>query len=256
MTVTDCARIVERGDPDRFLATMAAPLPARDVLWPLFAFNVEIARAPWRSDEPLVVEMRLQWWRDLIEEAGTRPPPAHEVAGPLAELVAARALPRDVLDRVIAARLRDTRHAIFEDEDEFRTHLDESAGGLLWATAVGLGADDALEDAVRRAGRAGGLAGWLMAVPYYVEHGKLPLADGRPETVARLARAALDDLAALRRVRFGPALPAMRTLWQARRVLRQVVADPAAVGEGRLGLTEFARRATLFRVAATGRWLA
>lgn len=256
MTITDCARIVERGDPDRFLATMAAPVPARDVLWPLFAFNVEIARAPWRSEEPLVVEMRLQWWRDLIEEAGTVPPPAHEVAGPLAELVAARDLPRDVLDRVITARLRDTRHAIFEDEDEFHAHLDESAGGLLWGAAVGLGADASLEGAVRRAGRAGGLAGWFMAVPYYVEHGKLPLADGRPETVVRLARAALDDLAALRRVRFGAALPAMRSLWQARKVLRQVIRDPAAVGEGRLGLGEFGRRAALFKAAVLGRWLA
>lgn len=256
MTMTDCARIVERGDPDRFLATMAAPVPARDVLWPLYAFNIEIARAPWRSDEPLVVEMRLQWWRDLIEEAGQAPPPAHEVAGPFAELVAARDLPRDALDQIILARLRDTRHAIFEDEAEFRRHLDESAGGLLWAAAAGLGAGAELEEPVRRAGRAGGLASWFAAVPYYVEHGKLPLADGRPETVARLAREALADLSALRRVRFGPALPAMRSLWQARAMLRQAARDPAAVGEGRLGQGEFARRAGLFKVAVLGRWLA
>ena len=42
-----CAALVERGDPGRFRATMAAPLAARRVLFPLYAFNLEVARAPW-----------------------------------------------------------------------------------------------------------------------------------------------------------------------------------------------------------------
>ncbi len=48
MTLSDdvnaCAAIVQRGDPDRFMATMAAPVAARRVLFPLYALNVEIAR--------------------------------------------------------------------------------------------------------------------------------------------------------------------------------------------------------------------
>ena len=254
MTLTDCARIVEEGDPDRFLAVMAAPVPLRPLLWPLFAFNIEVARAPWRSEEPLVVEMRLQWWRDVVAEAGEVAPPAHEVAGPFAELVVARDLPRDTLDLVVAARLRDTRHALFEDEDEFRLHLDETAGGLLWTAAVALGADPALEGPVRLAGRAGGLANWFLAVPDYVERGKLPLADGRPETVARLAREGLADLAKARRARFGPALPVMRTLWRTKAILAQAARDPGAVGDGRLGTSEFARRAGLVWAVARRGW--
>lgn len=254
MDFTECARIVEQGDPDRFLAVMAAPAPLRVRLWPLFAFNLEVARVPWLTKEPLIAEMRLQWWRDVIEGAGQGQPPAHEVAGPLAGLIAAQHLPRDALDRVAAARLRDTRHAIVEDEDEFRLHLDETAGGILWAAAVALGAGPELEDPVRRAGWAGGLASWFLAVPAYVERGKLPLADGRPETVARLAGEGLAELDAVRRVRFGPALPAMRTLWRTRAILTRAARDPGAVGAGALEGSELARRASLVWSVARRGW--
>ena len=66
-----CAALVERADPDRFTATMAAPPVARGPLWVLYAFNVEVARAPWASKEPMIAEMRLQWWRDVVENAAS-----------------------------------------------------------------------------------------------------------------------------------------------------------------------------------------
>jgi len=61
-----CAKLVERGDPLRFRTVMAAPLHARRVLFPLYAFNVEVSRAPWVTQEPMIAEMRLQWWRDAL----------------------------------------------------------------------------------------------------------------------------------------------------------------------------------------------
>ena len=71
MTVAACAELVQRGDPDRFLAVMAAPVGVRAQLLPLYAFNLEVARAPWVTQEPLIAEMRLQWWRDVVENAGS-----------------------------------------------------------------------------------------------------------------------------------------------------------------------------------------
>ena len=66
--VLACAGIVERGDPWRFRTLMAAPLEARAILFPVYAFNVEVSRAPWVTQEPMIAEMRLQWWRDALEE--------------------------------------------------------------------------------------------------------------------------------------------------------------------------------------------
>ncbi|MCR9114839.1 MAG: phytoene synthase, partial [Rhodobacteraceae bacterium] len=43
--LTACAGLVQRGDPDRFAATMAAPVAARAGLFAIYAFNVEVSRA-------------------------------------------------------------------------------------------------------------------------------------------------------------------------------------------------------------------
>ena len=66
--VIACAKLVERGDPLRFRAVMAAPSDLRPALFTLFAFNLEVARAPWVTKEAMIAEMRLQWWHDALGE--------------------------------------------------------------------------------------------------------------------------------------------------------------------------------------------
>lgn len=250
MTLAACAALLERGDPDRFLAIMAAPVPARELLFPLFAMNLEVARAPWITEEPMIAEMRLQWWRDLIVEAEQRKPPrAHEVAAPVWPLLAGSAGP--VLDRMIAARRWDIYREPFEDEEHFATYLDDTAGGLLWTAAEALGGRE--EATIRTIGRAAGLAAWLRAVPELEASGRVPLVDGRPEAVAALASEALASLPGLPR-RFGAATPAVRTAWRARHILREAARDPRKVANGTLGGSEFRRRGGLMLRAAFGWW--
>ncbi|WP_284266838.1 squalene/phytoene synthase family protein, partial [Roseicyclus amphidinii] len=126
MSLQACADLVARGDPDRFRATMAAPVAARRVLFPLYAFNIEVSRAPWVTDEPLIAEMRLQFWRDVVEElAAGKPPRAHEVALPLAD-----AIPADVagaLDPLVTARQWDIYREPFEDRAAFDAYIADTA---------------------------------------------------------------------------------------------------------------------------------
>ncbi|MYF90089.1 MAG: phytoene synthase [Boseongicola sp. SB0676_bin_33] len=68
MSLQAVADIVAKGDPDRFDACMAAPVAARVVLFPIYAFNVEVARATWVMSEPKIGELRLQWLRDALED--------------------------------------------------------------------------------------------------------------------------------------------------------------------------------------------
>jgi phytoene/squalene synthetase len=83
-----CAALVERGDPERFRTVLAAPPERGPGLMALYAFNLEVARAPWVSAEPMIVQIRLRWWLEAVEEivAGA-PPRRHEVVGPLAETI-------------------------------------------------------------------------------------------------------------------------------------------------------------------------
>ena len=160
MTIADCAALVERGDPDRFLAVMAAPPAARARLFPLYAFNLELARAPWVAQEPLVAEMRLQWWRDVVENAAAGAARAHEVAEPLHALIHEAALPREVLDGMVAARRWDCWREPFEDRAALEAYLEDTAAGLMWLAALALGAPAGAEAAVRAYGRASGMAGF------------------------------------------------------------------------------------------------
>lgn len=246
MSIAACAEIVQRGDPERFAAVMAAPVAARTRLFPLYAFNLEVARAPWVSKEPMIAEMRLQWWRDVVAEPQAR---AHEVAGPFHALIREAGLPLAVIDTLIAARLHDAYGAAFADGPAFETYLDDTAGGLMWLAAAACGGRD--EPAARALGWATGLAGYLRAVPELEARGRQPLPDGRPQAIRALAEAGLRRLARVDRGRVPKA--AALAAWQARGLLRQVQADPRVVADGRMGLSEFSRRGRLVWAVFTGR---
>ena len=247
MSLQACADIVRKGDPDRFMAAMAAPVEARRVLFPLYAFNVEVARAPWVVSEPMIGEMRLQWWRDALDEiAGPGQVRQHEVATPLGEVLDAKAA--RALDGLVAARRWDLYRDPFEDEAHFDLYV-RSASALTWAAARLLGAKDGAAAQVKALGQAAALARFLQAVPDLEARGCVPLVDGRPDAVRKLAEralAALPDSSALRAALPGAARGAVLEGWLARPVLTQVFRDPLAVAEGRLGVSEFRKRVSLF----------
>lgn len=256
MSLDACAALVERGDPDRFLATMSAPVAARRQLFPIYAFNVEVTRAPWASREPMICEMRLQYWRDCLEEiAAGRALPAQEVAGPLARVMAERGVDAAPLMALVEARRRDAWCEPFADGAAFDAYIEATAAGLMWVAAQALGTPATAEGAVRAAGWASGLAALLRAVPALEARGRRPLPDAGPEAIARLARSGLERLAAARRAPLpAEALPALRAGWRAAPCLRRALAEPGRVAAGRLEESDFARRAGLLRRTLLGTW--
>lgn len=257
MTPQACAALVEAGDPDRFLATMAAPAGIRDRLWPLYAANLEIARAPWSSPEPMVSEMRLQWWIDTIGDlarGGSRA--GHPVTEALVPVLRERPGVADLLIGIAEARRWDAWREAFADRAAFDAYLDRTAGNLMWAAALCLDAPAVAEAPVRDCGWAAGLAAFLQAVPELESRGRVPLVDGRPGAVADLAAAGLARLAMARSgLHFIPAgaRPVLFTAWQAAALLAQSRRRPERVVRGELGLSPLGRRARLIRAAVTGR---
>ena len=250
--------IVRLGDPQRHAATLAAPEEARAKLWPLYAFNLEIARAPWVTREPIIAEMRLQFWADVMEEiAAGKPPRAHEVAQPLAELWRTEGLPVELGHAMIAARRWDIHREPFADSAALWAHLDASNGHLMWLAAQVLGAGPEAEASVRAMGQASGLANWLLAVPELRARGCPALPDEGDAAIAALARDGLARLAQARAGRHvvpGTASPALLAGWQAGPVLRCAAKSPDLVNSGGLEQSEFARRGQLLLRALWGRW--
>jgi 15-cis-phytoene synthase len=252
--VTACAALVERADPLRFRSAMAAPVAARPKLFALYAFNVEVARAPWVTQEAMIAEMRLQWWRDVCEEiAEARPVRRHEVATPLADAIT----PEDarLLDELVAARRWDIYRDAFEDAEHFDRYIDQTAGHLMLVAARRLGPVD--EAVIRDAAYASGIAAWFRAIPDLVEKGRVPLIDGTPDGLRDLAGRALDRLNRARRARgkvSRAATPALMSLAGAGQVLRAARKEPARVADGTLPDPGQGPSAAFALRALTGRW--
>jgi 15-cis-phytoene synthase len=102
-----CQDLVRDADKDRFLATLFAPAARRPHLYALYAFNIEIARVRERAAEPLAGEVRLQWWRDVIEGARPQEAIAHPVAAALLATMTGFDLSRGALLDLIEARTFD-----------------------------------------------------------------------------------------------------------------------------------------------------
>lgn len=254
MTAEACAALVERGDPWRWRAAMAAPARGRGGLMALYALNLEAARAGFVTSEPMLGAIRLRWWADAVDEifAG-RPPRRHEVVEPLAEAIRSADLPRGPLDALIAAREWDCGREPFADLGALTAYLDATGGGLMWLAAKLLGAGLEAEEPARDLGRAGAAAAFLRAVPKLEALGRHPL----PCPPEALAEAGLGWLGQARRGRGrlpGKVLPALLPAAGAGAVLKRALRRPEMVAAGELETSDLRARGAMLAMALIGRW--
>lgn len=227
---------------------MAAPLAAREVLLPLYAFNIEVSRAPWVTQEPMIAEMRLQWWRDALEEIADARARRHEVVDALGFLDRPAT---EALDQLIAARRWDIYKDAFEDEAAFEAYLTRTSGKLIDTGIRALGGTPS--EATSALGYAAGLARYLVAVPALEARGRVPLLDGRAAAISSLAGGALRAWPRSVDV----AMPARAALFEvagAKAILKRAVADPMAVAEGRLELPQGRETLSLMGASYLGRF--
>ncbi len=82
------AALVQRHDRDRFQTVLFAPAARREALSALYAFNYEIARVRESVTQPILGQIRLEWWRENIAAAfEDRPVRHHIVVEPLTVVI-------------------------------------------------------------------------------------------------------------------------------------------------------------------------
>ena len=223
-----CAALVEKGDPWRFRTVMAAPVAARAKLFPLYAFNVEVSRAPYVTAEPMIAEMRLQWWRDALEEIANGAPRRHEVVTPLAEILTpAQAT---ALDALVAARRWDCYKDPFDDQAALQTYLRDTSGTLMATACDILGGS---RETSETRGFGLGVANWLTAIPALEAAKRIPLVDGTPAAVSAFAKTGLQALQSKTQIP-KEARPALWPAMGAARVLKTAIKDPTQVANDTL----------------------
>lgn len=106
---SDLDDLIRRVDPDRWLSSRFIGDAGRraDVI-AIYAYDHELARAPKVASNPLLGEIRLTWWREMLDETYEgRHVRHHPTARALADVIRRLDLPREPLEAMIDARYRE-----------------------------------------------------------------------------------------------------------------------------------------------------
>ncbi len=190
-----CAHQVRRYDYDRYLCALFAPAERRQALISLYAFNLEVSTIREVVSEPLLGQMRLQWWRDAVETIYHGNAPRHPVAEPLGEAIRRHDLTRGHFDRLLAAREFDLDDGALADMDALLAYVEATSATLVALALEVVGErGEAASVAGHHVGMAWGLTGLLRSVPFHAAARRIYL----PTALCRDAGVDLPDLFELR----------------------------------------------------------
>ena len=186
-----CASLLKESDPLRFRSIMAAPKKLRPYYFVIFAFNVEVSRAPYLTKEPLIAEIRLQWWLDVLDEIiGEKAVRKHAVATPLSKCIGKSQAKK--LKKFVLARNWDIYSDEFDSLTELKKYLYDTTG-ILFQVAAGsnlVTTSKYFHDACM----AVALANYLTAAPELKRAGKLPFAGLSPIEIGEQCKVAMANL--------------------------------------------------------------
>lgn len=161
-------------DRDRFQTALFAPARRGEALFALYAFNYEIARVRESVREPMLGQIRLQWWREAITTAYDGGAPRHhQVVEAITDTIRSQVLSRAHFARLIDARERDlddTPPATLAELEDYAEGT--SARLIMLALEVLEAATPAALQAARHVGIAYALAGLLRALPVHAAAGR------------------------------------------------------------------------------------
>jgi phytoene synthase len=184
-----CLNLLREADRDRYAAVLYLPAGVREAAAALYAFNAEIAAIPDKVSEPMVGEIRLRWWREVIE--GSRESGDNPVAVALRETLRAHDLPAQPLLDLIDARVFDLYNDPMPDRTAFEAYCGETGSVLLQLVAMSAGAQrgSMLADACGHGGVALRMSEILRRLPADRRRGKCPF----PLTMLQVTGLSVND---------------------------------------------------------------
>lgn len=195
-TLEEVRQWARRLSYDRYLASLLAPKAARPLLWALHGFAGEIAHIPERMSEPMLGEIRFQWWRDALDGVVRGERSGNPLADALAPVIVDDGARLAKLKGMVDARAFDLGGAEMADVRALTTYLAKTEGQE-FALAVQLLSGETspeVESACVQAGIAYGLARLLCTLPLCLARGAMPI----PSELLRLNQAgepaALNDI--------------------------------------------------------------
>lgn len=157
---------LKKADPDRYRAALLSNIRERDDLLILYAFHYELSKVPDVTSEPMLGQIRYEWWREAVDEIysekGVR---RHEISTPLSEMLRRTDIPRYWIDRLIDGRARDLDPQPFAGIDAAKDYARQTSGQLMQVAVKVLGGIP--DEKTIAAGEAWGLTGLARSYRYY-----------------------------------------------------------------------------------------
>lgn len=201
----EIAAALRRDDPEAWAISLYAPEALRPHVQCLAAFAHELRQISQKVKQPLAGEIRLQWWRDVLEK-----PDGGATTSPLADALLASVrqmhLPVAALVGIIDAHVHDLYGEAFADQAALEGYCGASDAALLRLTTLVL-AQGKDPGGAAVCGHAGMAAGILRVAtrfgpamlhniedPLHQAVGHLHAAEAQMNTLAPAARAAFVGL--------------------------------------------------------------
>jgi 15-cis-phytoene synthase len=170
----DVIAMARDGEPDRYLAATLSPAPQRAALIAVAAYAADLRRIPSVVKEPMMGEVRLQWWRDVITAFDRGETTGHPIADALAAAVRAHRLPALSLIAMTEARAFDLYEDPMPDAAAFAGYLAKTeAIPFALAETILTGRDTPATCDL--AARSYGMARLLADLPSFLARGRVPL---------------------------------------------------------------------------------
>jgi 15-cis-phytoene synthase len=172
--------------PDHYLACGFIPILHREAVTTLYAFASELQAVTWRAREPMMGEIRLQWWREaLLGERPRSEVEAHPLASHLLEQLTRFQLPVKGLVDLVDGLMDD----LYDDPPDDLTALEFYCGqtsSVLMRYASLMLADGGEAGKPETAGPAGvafGLTEIILHMTNHVRNGRVKI----PQTLLQKA---------------------------------------------------------------------
>ncbi|KGL74684.1 NADH dehydrogenase (ubiquinone) complex I, assembly factor 6, partial [Tinamus guttatus] len=154
-------------DYEGFLCSLLMPAESRTSAFALRAFNVELAQADSITQKGTGL-MRMQFWRDAVENIYCDKPPHQPVAIELWKAVKRHNLTKMWIMKIIDEREKNLDDRPYSNIQELEKYAENTQSALLYLTLEMLGVRDIHADhAASHIGKAQGIVTCLRATPYH-----------------------------------------------------------------------------------------
>jgi phytoene synthase len=178
MTLSFCSSQVKKYDYYRYLCCLLSPSNLQERFFAVYAFNSEIAKIKEVVSEPMVGHIRLQWWRDAIDEIydGIPVKHNHEIVHALYKVICAVDIDKELFERLLDAREADIEFTAPETLDNLKNYAIGTCSNLFLLLLAACEIDDKhAAEAAHYGGIAYALTGIMRAMRHNAQHGMVML---------------------------------------------------------------------------------